>query len=363
MNLDLPTYMQTDWFKALTVLAGAVLIALVFQFFLIKVFRRWASKTQTDLDDRLLQAVQVPIFISVLAGGAWQALNFFEIRANILELIYGFLATVVILLWMFAALGFGNFLVNWLSGIEDRFMAVQPRTQPIFQMLVKVFVILTGLYFILIAWDQNVLGWFASASVAGVVLGFAAKDTLANFFSGIFIIADAPYKLGDYIVLKNGERGRVTDIGIRSTRLMTRDDVEIIIPNALIGNAEIFNQSGGSDEKFRLRVKVSVAYGSDIDRVRALLMDIATSEPMIIKDPKPRVRFREFGDSGLNFELLAWVRLPEDRGRAVDILLTRIYKSFGEHDIEIPYPKRDVYLYHKGGETTKSPPGKDESGS
>ena len=76
-------------------------------------------------------------------------------------------------------------------------------------------------------------------------MGFAAKDTLANLFAGVFILADAPYKIGDFIVLDGGERGRVTKIGIRTTRILTRDDVEITIPNATIANSKIINESGG----------------------------------------------------------------------------------------------------------------------
>ena len=89
--------------------------------------------------------------------------------------------------------------------------------------------------------------WLASAGVVGIAVGFAAKDTLANLFSGVFILADAPYKIGDYIVLDaTGMRGKVTQIGLRSTRLITRDDVEVTIPNSIMGNSQVINQSGGS---------------------------------------------------------------------------------------------------------------------
>jgi small-conductance mechanosensitive channel len=175
-------------------------------------------------------------------------------------------------------------------------------------------------------------------------VGFAAKDSLANLFSGIFIITDSPYRVGDYVNLDTGERGQVTDIGLRSTRILTRDDVEIIIPNSAMGNAKIINESGGPFRYQRIRVPVGVAYGSDVDRVKEVLMDVALKEPDVRDHPEPRVRFRSLGDSGLNFELLGWIELPEDRGRVIDILLTTIYKRLGQEGIEIPYPKRDVYV-------------------
>jgi len=256
---------------------------------------------------------------------------------------------VVILVWTLACLNFGGLVVDRISSPSEDGTYVhrifQPRTKPIFTILLKVVVILGSVYFLIQAWNLNLTGWLASAGVAGIAIGFAAKDTLANFFAGIFIIADSPYKIGDYIVLDNGDRGRVTYIGIRSTRMMTRDDVEVIIPNAVIGNTMIINQSGGPYEHFRLRVDLSVAYGSDIDRVREILMGIAEHNQQVVAEPAHRLRFRAFGDSGLQYQLLVWVENPEMRGQVLDTLLTDIYKAFAAEGIEIPYPKRDVYLH------------------
>jgi len=163
-----------------------------------------------------------------------------------------------------AILRFGHYLIGFLSSDPERYKLFTPRTRPLFQMILKIFVIIGAIYIVLLVWNQDVTAWLASAGIIGIAIGFAAKDTLANFFSGIFILADAPYKIGDYIVLVDGTRGRITDIGIRSTRMLTRDDVEIIVPNAVIGNSQVVNQSGGPYEMFRLRVPFSVAYGSDI---------------------------------------------------------------------------------------------------
>ncbi|MFB3082861.1 MAG: mechanosensitive ion channel family protein, partial [Gammaproteobacteria bacterium] len=188
--------------------------------------------------------------------------------------------------------------------------------------------------------------WLASAGIVGLALSFAAKDTLANLFAGMAILVDAPYKLGDFIILETGERGEVTNIGMRSTRILTRDDVEITIPNGLMGNSKIVNQSGGPHTNYRIRIKISCAYGSDIDHVRQLLMNAAEEEPGVCESPEPRVRFRSFGDSGLAFELLCWVRLPVMRGQIEDKLNCDIYKRFAKEGIEIPYPKQDVYVRH-----------------
>ena len=111
----------------------------------------------------------------------------------------------------------------------------------------------------------------------GVVLGLAAKDTVANFFAGVFLMADSPFKEGDYIMLETGERGYVKNLGLRSTRFMTRDDIEITIPNSVIAAAKIINESGGSgvEDIERIRISVQVAYGSDVDQVKNILKSIA----------------------------------------------------------------------------------------
>ena len=109
------------------------------------------------------------------------------------------------------------------------------------------------------------------------------------------------------------------------------------------------NESGGHWAKERIRVKVGVAYGSDIDQVRAVLVDVARAHPLLVDDPAPRVRFRGFGDSSLDLELLGWIEEPILRGKALDRLHTEVYKRFQAEGIEIPFPQRDVHLHQAPG--------------
>ncbi|MEW6002875.1 MAG: mechanosensitive ion channel domain-containing protein [Nitrospirota bacterium] len=154
--------------------------------------------------------------------------------------------------------------------------------------------------------------------------------------------------IGDYIVLNTGERGEVVEIGIRSTRIKTRDDILISIPNSIIANTKIINESAPIPN-FRVRIPVGVAYGSDIDVVEKTLIEIASQNENILKEPRPRVRFREFGESSLNFELLCWAKDPALRGLTVHELNKAIYKKFNERGIKIPFPQRDVHIYGSEG--------------
>lgn len=153
------------------------------------------------------------------------------------------------------------------------------------------------------------------------------------------------------MVLDAGERGEVTKVGIRTTRLLTRDDVEVTVPNSEMANSKIVNESGGRWVKYRIRIKVGVAYGSDVDQVVEVLEKVTEDHPKVCRDPAPRVRMRGFGDSSLDFELLCWINHPSERGLVSHQLYMDIYKALNREDIEIPFPQRDVWIRQQGPET------------
>ncbi|MBE0582855.1 MAG: mechanosensitive ion channel family protein, partial [Desulfofustis sp.] len=249
-----------------------------------------------------------------------------------------------VIIWIVFLGRFATLLLNRIANYSGRFNFIQRRTVTLFDNIAKVMIFGAGIYLIFVIWRIDMTAWLASAGIVGIAVGFAAKDTLSNLFAGVFIVADAPYKVGDYIVLDNTHRGKVTNIGLRSTRILTRDDIEVTIPNSIIGNSMIINQSGGYSEKMRIRLKVGVAYGSDIDRVKQILLEVAQNEPLVCREPPPRVRFRMFGASSLDLELLFWVNSPEEKGRVVDAMNTKVYKRFNEVGIEVPYAKQDLYI-------------------
>ena len=184
----------------------------------------------------------------------------------------------------------------------------------------------------------------ASAGIVGIAVGFAAKDTLANLISGIFILADAPYKVGDIIKLSSGEVGEVIHVGLRSTRIKTYDGVEITVPNAQIGNSTIANETGTRvDEKIRLKIPVGVGYGTDINKAEKILLEISKEFEEVCKTPEPKVMFLNFGASSLDLELRVWLHSPSQKGVLND-LNRRILEEFRKEQIEIPYPKQDVYI-------------------
>ncbi|MDN3640065.1 mechanosensitive ion channel family protein [Simiduia curdlanivorans] len=345
----LPESLQAAWLvlvnyplvAALVIALAFYILAITLRSLIVRALGKLTGFTTTTLDDDILNLLRKPVFITVLYFGLALAVAVAQLPAGGESLIK-ILVSIIVASWMSAMIRASSLVLDTLS-TTSRFKLIDTRTVPLFDLTTKLLIIMIGSYCLLMIWGINPIGWLASAGIAGLAIGFAAKDTLANLFSGFFIVADAPYKIGDYINLDSGERGKVCAIGLRSTRLLTRDDVEITIPNGVIANAKIINESGGP-QNIRIRIVVGVAYGSDVDLVSELLMKAGTEHSEICPDPAPRVRLRGFGASSLDFNLMCWISKPEDRGRIAHELHMTIYKMFNSHGVEIPYAKQDVYI-------------------
>ncbi|MGY8787848.1 MAG: mechanosensitive ion channel family protein [Fidelibacterota bacterium] len=329
--------------QSVLIVWGAVIIAKIMDLVFTRIFKRIVDKTETSLDDQILQLLHRPIFYSILFVGFSIAVKTAHLSEYIDFALLGLFKTITIIIWLFVSMKVLVISMEWASSrAKNPFL--QQKTLPLFNNLGKIGIGLFGIYFIFLSWEININGILASASVLGVILGLAAKDTVANFFAGFFLMADAPFKEGDYILLDSGERGYVKQMGLRSTRFMTRDDIEITIPNSVIAASKIVNESGGPGEAERVRITLHVAYDSDIDHVKDVLVSIALGDENVLNTPEPRVRFREFADYGLKLQLLFWIHKPEIRGRTMDAVNTEIYKQFSQNNISIPYPTMKVLL-------------------
>lgn len=348
----LPEQMLPVWeflkdYPFVLVLLMAVLgyaVGKAIQWVLDTVLLQAAKRARTDMDDRLIKYLTAPVVQTAVILALVATVNVFGLGETVIWVLVRMLFTILLFLWGRAWFKATALAIAVMSRDTERFIIFQPRTRPLFEMGIKVLLLGLLIWIFMSLWNIDGTAWLASAGVIGIAVGFAAKDTLANLISGVSIIADAPYKLGDYIVLDTGERGVVTELGMRSTRLLTRDDVEISIPNAVMGNAKITNESGGPAIEHRIRIPFGVAYGTLPESVVEIVEQIAKDSELVQDDPVPRVRMRAFGESSLDFELLGWIRYPEQRGLAKHQLLIEIERRFREHDITIPFPQRDIHL-------------------
>ena len=336
--LSVPLYKGTFF------IISSIIVAKISDIIFISLLKRMASKTKTSIDDHIIDNIHKPIYYSILFIGFSFSISLFDLSESLIFILMGLLKTILVFIWVSAIFKSFIHVFNWYSEKVGMNSKHQKRLMPLFDNLGKMIIFASAAYFILLSWDINVTGLVASFGIGGFIVAFAAQDTISNLFAGIFIMADSPYKEGDYINLDTGERGYVKNIGLRSTRIMTRDDIEITIPNAVIANSKIINESGGPHEMERVRVNVSVAYGTDINKAKQILMDIASTSKEVCNDPTPRVRFRELGDSGLIFQLLFWIEKPEMRGRVIDSINGMIYERFRDENIEIPFPQQTIHI-------------------
>lgn len=311
--------------------------------FIDRVLRGLANKTRITFDDKLIKYLHAPICWTVFGFGVLHALAVGPLGDPWQVILPQATKSVLLIFWLIGAVRIFNWIVEHYMSSAGEKGKIGKDLFMLLKNILRVVVIVAGLIWLLAIWQINLTPLFASAGIAGIAVALAAKDTLANFFGGISIFMDNTYKVGEYIILDTGERGEVVEIGIRSTRIKTRDDVIVTIPNSIIANSKIINESAPIP-RFRIRVPVGVAYGSDLDKVEEVLLAVADANSNIEKLPEPRVRLRVFADSSVNFELLCWVKDPRDKGLEVHNLLKAAYSAFAEQSITIPFPQRDVHI-------------------
>jgi small-conductance mechanosensitive channel len=348
----LPESLQDSWqlLQAYPILLAIVLVTLgygigwVLKQLIHRVMDRLAKSHVPEVDYQIAHYLTSPVLQTTVTLSMILALATLDFPGAIEHLLIQICFTVLLVVWGRAWFRATKAILQALEGENDRFHLFQPRTVPLYEMTIKLFLMALFVYLFFIVWGIDATAWVASAGIIGIVVGFAARDTLANLISGVSIVADAPYKIGDYIVLDTGERGLVTHLGIRSTRVLTRDDVEVSIPNAVIGSAKIINESGGPWERHRVRIPVGVSYSSDMDKVVEVLKEVTKVHESVVEEPAPRIRARGFGDNSINVELLCWITRPAERGQVVHALVMEIIKAFRREQIEIPFPQRDMHV-------------------
>jgi small-conductance mechanosensitive channel len=219
-----------------------------------------------------------------------------------------------------------------------------------------VFIVL-GFYICLTLVGINLSSLAILAGAVGVGIGFGLQNIVNNFVSGLIILAERPISIGDRVEVA-GVAGQVRAINLRSTLVVTNDNISIIVPNGNFISEVVTNWSHG-DPKVRFRIPFGVAYGSDVEKLKRVVLELASQHPAALKDPAPDLFFDGFGDSSLNFELVVWSaemtfkprRFRSDLNYAVEAALRK-------NGIEVPFPQRDLHL-KSGNWAIESPKSKD----
>jgi MscS family membrane protein len=214
---------------------------------------------------------------------------------------------------------------------------------PLLNRLITILIVLVSVITILHHFGQDVSSLVVSLGVGSLAIALAAQETIANMIGGFVIMTDRPFRVGDRIKLPSGEIGDVQEIGIRSTRVLDFDNNLIVNPNAELIKGKIINYSYPS-EQIRIFVDVSVAYGTDIDRVRTIMLRFAQEHQNVLKSPPPSVALVGFGESSLSLQLNGRTNDYRQKFPIETTLREQIYKAFLDEKIQMAIPQRIVHL-------------------
>ena len=215
---------------------------------------------------------------------------------------------------------------------------------PLFHKIGKVVFTLVSLMWVLHIWEINITPYLAGVGLSGIVLGLALQDSLKNILGGINLMMDKTYQLGDKIKLESGEIGKIHDIGLRTTKLVTFDNEVVYIPNGYLANSRVSNFTH-PDTKVRGKVEFMVGYGVDVEKVKNLIHTVIVKQiKELAKGKDVTVQFYEMGDFGLKFRVFFWTE-HWDKEAGVKMEITQlVYNTLNKAKIEIPYPTQVVHV-------------------
>jgi MscS family membrane protein len=333
----------TWWFHPLLTFVVFVSVATLIERLGERLLRRWLGTAEGDPGQIVLDRLVRPVTALIALAGVHYATLVSDLPVAVLDPVTSGIATVAVLLGVTAVHNAVHEAMDHKAEQRDTNSWIQPHTVPLYDMGLKIVLATLGINLVFLAWSVDLTAWIAHAGILGVVVGFAAQETLGNLFAGVTVFVDQPYRVGDFLVLEDRTRGRVVDIGLRSTRIVTADATEVIVPNKQMANGRVTNVSTGLLPLERYRVAVQVAYGTDLAHATALILQMALElSPHTEPEAAPTVRFVSFDDNGIRLELGVHAA-PEDREAMIDAMIRGIERVLREGGVVIPFPQLDVH--------------------
>ena len=341
----LEQYIANDYLRAGLILVGVFLILRIVVFLIERVFVQVTKKTKTDLDDILLKKASKPLTIIVFLVGVRWALVELPLTEYLQNIIYQIVFSIIVVFLAYLAYHIIDLFVMraWKKLAKKTKSKVDDGLVNLVQGTLKVVLVVFVILYVLNFWGVKVGPFLAGLGIAGLAIAFALQSSLSNIFSGISIILDKTVRVGDLVYLADGTKGKIIQIGLRSTRIHTFDDELVIVPNSNLANNNVQNIAL-PEPKVRVAIPFGVAYGSDVDKVKKLILKEIKKVTGILDDPEPYVKFLEMGDSSLNFKAYFFIKSYEQRLTAIDEANTIVYNALNKAKISIPFPQMDVHL-------------------
>ncbi len=329
------------------IIAGFVVALLLYA--IVNWLRGKAGETDTMLDDIVLSALGIPMVIAIMVISIYIALQVADLPeayAWVVDSKYFNAIWIIIGAWIVSSFFYDILTIyghkiasKTESDIDDRMITLA-------QMAAKYIIWFAAIMLVLYTLEVDITPFLAGAGIVTLGITLAMQDILSNFFGGAIIAADKPFKIGDRVKIDQ-YYGDVITVGSRSTRLRTLDNQIVTVPNKKIVENYVVNYAQ-PDTRLKVRIPISVAYGTDVNKVKKILVEIAREQaeifPYIITEPEPLAYFLEFGASSLNFQLLVWTNDFSMTWEVQDAINTRVAERFEEEGIEVPFPQMDVHM-------------------
>lgn len=343
----LPPPMNGPWGTFLLEVVAYLVIAAILVLLVAPLLKKAASRIPGDLDNRIVAIIRRPGVIFLFVLGVQDSLRLLPLTGRPATVVDSVWTVVIILsgtylllkVWNEVILSVGHKVAKKTDGnLDDKLF-------PFFAKVGGVVIVVGAVFFVLEAFNVDLTIFAAGGAMVSLVLAFAAQDSIGNFFAGVFILLDQPFREGDRIEIREENTwGDVEEIGLRTTRIRTRDNRMVIVPNALIGSNAVINHSFPSTE-YRIGVDVGIAYGTDVDQATEVMMEALKTVEGVNHSKRMEVLFRGFGDSALDFHVRAWFPHYMDARRYEDKLNRALNKALNEAGIEIPFPQRVVHMH------------------
>lgn len=340
-------WIVVPWVQAVLILVGFFLITKVLAIITEKIVLKLTKKTKTKLDDEFVIRSRNPVSLFLLVIGIKMAFNHLTFSDTLTTNINNIIATILIIIGANIFYIFIDFIIKlWVTKFASKTdSTLDDHIGSFFEKSAIAVVVVIAFLMILSSWGVQIGPLLASLGVAGVAVAFAMQSSLSNIFGGISMIFDRTIHVGDVVKLDDGTWGTIHDIGLRSTKIKTYDNEIIILPNGKLADSRVENLVQ-PDPSMRVVVPFGVAYGSDVEKVKKIVLAEIDKIKGIKKDKKrrPFVWFLEMGDSALSFKAYFYMNSYLDVFSAKDEANTRIYNALNKNKISIPFPQMDVHL-------------------
>jgi small-conductance mechanosensitive channel len=308
---------------------------------------RFVHRTPSEFDDQLLEAVGGKLrWLAVLLAAHFgtERLAFVSAEAKaLLSDIYFTLALSITVMAAWQAIDRSDGWYRERLAVEGRAHQLSPVITALVR-IGRVVMVIAAVAVLLSHFGINVAAFAAVLGLGGLALSLAAKDTISDAISGFIILVDQPFRIGDRVEIQGvGTWGDVVDIGLRTTRIRTRDNRLVIVPNSVIGNNQVVNYTY-PDSTYRIETHVGIAYGTDIETARQVLVDAVRTVEGVLEDQPVEALYVEMGDSAMVFRVRWWIESYVDTRRMFDQVHTALQRALDAAGIESPYPTQTFRL-------------------